>query len=98
MERMWQHLYGTVLPANVSRQVAEWVHILAQAKICDLQLRWQRAAICNPELVEPHLGIKKMWQHSCGTVLPEIHVITCQGCLGMDPHFGSGLICAMQLW
>ena len=49
-----------------------------------------KAAICNPELVETSLGMERMRQHSRGTLLPAIHVLTGQECLGMDPHFGSG--------
>ena len=28
----------------------------------------------NIQLLETHWGIEKMWQHSCGTVLPANHV------------------------
>jgi len=47
------------------------------------------AAICNPELVNTHLGLERMCQHSCGTVLPAIYVITAQERLGMDPPFSA---------
>ena len=51
-----------------------------------------KAVICNPELVEPHLGMERMWQHSHGTVPPAIHVLTGHERLEMGPHFDSGQI------
>ena len=45
--------------------------------------------ICNPEFVETHWGMERMWQHSCGTVLPAMHVCTGNKCLGMDPCFAQ---------
>ena len=43
--------------------------------------------IGNPELVQTDVGVERMKQPSCGTVLPAGCVLTGQDCLGMDPHF-----------
>ena len=89
----------------LARTALEWIHILAQdrSEPCSCSGKYyqswgeSKAAICNPELVEPLKGLKRMWQHSCGTVLPAIHVVICQERLGMDPDLGTGQIRALQM-
>ena len=36
------------------------------------------------------MDMERMWQHSCGGLLPVIYVIIGEKLLGMDPPFGSG--------
>ena len=48
-----------------------------------------KVAFCNLSLVETHLGMERMQQHSCGNLLPAAHVPLDQECLGMDAHMAS---------
>ena len=81
------------------RNALKWIHIfaLARSEPCSFGGKagirgGSKAAICNPELVETHLGMERMPQNSSGTVLPAIHALPGQECLEMDPHSSFGQI------